>query len=103
MSILTPKNYEKLYNAVEAQSNVLLSETVIPKHEIDSTMTDREYAQYLFEWLRFDSSEDICLKCANCPKDDFCPNADHNSVDFDYNTCFYGMKQYAEEHRADKK
>ena len=102
MSILTPKDYEKLYNAVEAQSNVLLSETVIPKHEIDSEMTDREYAQYLFEWLRFKSSEDICLKCANCLKDDFCPNADHNSVDFDYNTFFYGMKQYAEEH-ANKK
>lgn len=36
MSILTPKDYEKLYNSVEAQSNVLLSETVIPKHEIYS-------------------------------------------------------------------
>lgn len=66
-------------------------------------MTDREYAQYLLDWLRFDSSEDVCAKCANCPKDDFCPNADQNSVDFDYNTCFYGMKQYAEEHRTDKK
>lgn len=65
--------------------------------------SNKEYAQYLFDWLRFDSSEDVCAKCANCPKDDVCPNADHNSVDFDYNTCFYGMKRYAEEHRTDKK
>lgn len=44
--------------------------------EISFTMTDREYAQYLFDWLRFDSSEDVCAKCANCPKDDFCPKAE---------------------------
>lgn len=103
MSILTPKDYEKLYNTIKSQSNVLLAETGVPKHKIKSEMTDKEYAQYLFEWLRFDSSEDICSKCVNCPKDNFCLNADPNSVDFDYNTCFYGIKKYAEGHRTNKK
>lgn len=64
-------------------------------------MTQKELIDYLFEWLRFKSAEDVCSKCNNCPKEGICPNADENSIDFDYNTCLWGVKKYAEKHRTD--
>lgn len=75
------------------------TETKIPRKR--KKMTEHEYACYLFDWLRFESGEDVCAKCAVCPKDRICPNADRDSIDFDYNTCLWGVKAYAEKHRTD--
>lgn len=75
------------------------TETKLPRKS--KKMTQKEFLDYLFEWLRFESGEDVCAKCAVCPKDRICPNADRDSIDFDYNTCLWGVKAYAEKHRTD--
>lgn len=75
------------------------TETKIPRKS--GKMTERELARYLFDWLRFESAEDVCSKCVNCPKDGICPNFDRDTIDFDYNTCLWGVKEYAEKHRTD--
>lgn len=62
-------------------------------------MTYKEFAKYLYEWLRFDSAEDCCSKCAYCPTKDICINVDGD----DEKLCFEGMKKYAEKQSADKK
>lgn len=68
---------------------------------VEIAMTDKEFAKYLFNWLRF-GGDDCCSKCTKCPPYELCSNIDEEKGCFtDLNVCYQGMKAYAEK-RANK-
>lgn len=61
-------------------------------------MTDKEFAQYLAT-LALNNGVDCCSICANCPKDEVCPNCEI----MDDSVCCQGMRDYAEKNREERK
>lgn len=64
-------------------------------------MSDKEYIKYLSKWLRFDSGEDCCTRCAYDPKTKLCPNWTKSGRLKSKQTCYDGMREYANKKRSD--
>lgn len=64
-------------------------------------MSDKEYIKYLSKWLRFDSGEDCCARCAYGPKTKLCPNWTKSGRLKSKQTCYDGMREYANKKRSD--
>lgn len=70
---------------------------------VEIAMTDKEFAQYLFNVLWNDSGADCCSKCiCNSDTRKLCDNWERvqkQGGELDLNICFCGMKAYAEKNK----